>query len=67
MRTMSKPYAPRPFRVEDYEEEAWADTYPEIRRRRRMSDREIETIAFAALVGLAGAAIVAGFWMTRRR
>jgi|GWRWMinimDraft_6_1066014.scaffolds.fasta_scaffold328291_1 hypothetical protein len=60
-------YATRPFRLEDYEEEAWADTYPEIRRRRRLTDREIETLVFAGVVGVAAAGLIAGFWAMRRR
>jgi hypothetical protein len=51
--------------LEDYELEAW-DGYA-VSPRRRMSEREIDTIVFAGVVGVAAAGLIIGFWAWRRR
>ena len=56
-----KMYAP----LEDYELEAW-DDYA-VAPRRRLNEREIDTIVFSAAVGVAAAGLIIGFWMWKRR
>lgn len=51
--------------LEDYEMEAW-NGYA-VAPRRRLSDREIDTLVFAGLVGVVATGLVIGFWALRRR
>jgi hypothetical protein len=63
---MSRARPPRNYvPLEDYELEAW-EGYA-IAPRGRMSDREIDTIVFAGVVGVVAAGLVLGFWAWRRR
>lgn len=51
--------------LEDYEMEAW-EGYA-VAPRRRLTDREVDTLVFAAAVGVVALGLVAGFWAVRRR
>lgn len=50
--------------LEDYEMEAW-EGYA-VAPRRRLTDREVDTVVFAAAVGVVALGLVAGFWAMRR-
>lgn len=56
------------WQVESFEEEAWDDV-PTVAQRNLegLSDREIETIVFAGVVGVVAVGLIAGFWAMRRR
>lgn len=56
------------WQVETFEEEAWEDV-PAVAQRNLegLSDREIETLVFAGVVGIVAVGLVAGFWAMRRR
>ena len=56
------------WQVESFEEEAWDDV-PAVAQRNLegLTDREIETIVFAGVVGVVAVGLIAGFWAMRRR
>lgn len=56
------------WQVESFEEEAWDDV-PTVAQRNLegLTDREIETIVFAGVVGIVAVGLITGFWAMRRR
>lgn len=56
------------WQVESFEKEAWDDV-PTVAQRNLggLTDREIETIVFAGVVGVVAVGLIAGFWAMRRR
>ena len=68
MNAMPGTQTSKAWQVESFEEEAWDDVSTVAQRNLEgLTDREIETIVFAGVVGIVAVGLIAGFWAMRQR